>query len=119
MKKWLKAEGETFNSGESLCELSFSSISIAYDTEHSGVLAQILVHDGQMVEVDSPIAVYASTKEDYMTYIDNKRLESIAAEMLADTKEEKPQKPDKMILLREIKHLIQDGHIEDGSGKLF
>lgn len=117
MKRWLKAEGDSFNAGDCLCEISFSSISIGYEIEHAGILAKVLVHDGQLVEVDTPIAVYASNQDDYMSYIESKRVEAIAAEMFQQTKEEKPQKPDKMVLLREIKHLIQNGHIEDGSGK--
>ncbi len=101
--------------------MSFSSISIGYESEHSGILAKVLVHDGQIVDVEEPIAVFASTKEDYQWYLDAKREAALEAQKLIDmaeaAKEQTQQKPDKMILMREIKHLIQSGDLKDGSGK--
>mmetsp|Transcript_14477 Transcript_14477/g.15652 ORF Transcript_14477/g.15652 Transcript_14477/m.15652 type:complete len:109 (-) Transcript_14477:15-341(-) len=56
-----------------------------------------------------------------MDYIDHKRVEAMEDAMQAEIKEEvekkqeKSKKPDNLVLMREIKHLIQEGQIEDGS----
>lgn len=105
-----------------MCEISFSSLSIGYESEHSGILAKVLVHDGQISDVEEPIAVYASNNEDYQSYLEAKRMAAIEAQKLIEmaeaAKEQKEQKPDKMVLMREIKHLIQGGHLKDGSGEV-
>jgi pyruvate dehydrogenase E2 component (dihydrolipoamide acetyltransferase) len=123
VKKWVKKEGEKFELGDILCEIGFSSISIGFESEHSGILAKVLIHDGQLVEVEEPIAVYASNNDDYQSYLEAKRIAALEAQKLAEMaeaeKEKKEQKPDKMVLMREIKHLIQGGHLKDGSGELY
>jgi pyruvate dehydrogenase E1 component beta subunit len=147
VKKWLKAEGEEFFPGDNICEMAFSSLSIAFESEHHGILAKILVHDGQVTEVESPIAVFAANKEDYALYLEQKQADAFEAHKLAEMEEalliqkklaqqrEQQQQPqqsaasspqlqqqaaavkvDKMTLMRAVKHLIQEGQIEDGSG---
>ncbi len=98
-------------------------MTIAFEAERAGVLLQRLVYEGQVIEVNTPIAHAAIDKQAYMDYIDHKRVEAMEDAMQAEIKEEvekkqeKSKKPDNLVLMREIKHLIQDGHIEDGSGK--
>lgn len=121
--KWLKDEGDEFHIGEAICEISTAGLTIAFEAERAGVLLQRLVYEGQVIEVNTPIAHAAIDKQAYMDYIDHKRVEAMEDAMQAEIKEEvekkqeKSKKPDNLVLMREIKHLIQDGHIEDGSGK--
>lgn len=119
--KWLKSEGETFHVGEYLCQISIAGLEIALECQHYGIVMEKLVNEGQIIEVGEPIIAYAPTPEAYAQYIDHKRIvaeEAIMAEeameLQAEAKE-KSKKPTNLVLMREIKHLIQDGDIEEGS----
>jgi biotin carboxyl carrier protein len=121
--KWLKSEGETFHVGEYLCQISIAGLEIALECQHYGIVMEKLVNEGQIIEVGEPIIAYAPTPEAYAQYIDHKRIvaeEAIMAEeameLQAEAKE-KSKKPTNLVLMREIKHLIQDGDIEEGSGE--
>ena len=123
MTKWLKTEGDEFNAGDALCEMAVGGISIAYESDRPGVILEKLVNEGQIVPVGSPILNCAINKQAYLDYIDNKRIEAMEAERAAEAKEqqaeskEKSKKPDKLVLMREIKHLIQEGKIDEDSGQ--
>jgi pyruvate/2-oxoglutarate dehydrogenase complex dihydrolipoamide acyltransferase (E2) component len=73
----LKKEGDAFNAGEPLCEISTAGLLIAFESEQAGVLIEKLVNEGQIVEVHEPIAHAAINKRAYSDYIDHKRIESI------------------------------------------
>jgi pyruvate/2-oxoglutarate dehydrogenase complex dihydrolipoamide acyltransferase (E2) component len=118
--KWLKREGESFKSGESLCEVSISGFSLAIDQPTHGIVAEIIANDGKTVDTDHPIASFVLNTEEYLEFVEAKRLLVEDSERMESTKEvqdEKTKKPDTMVLMREIKHLIQHGEIEEGSGE--
>ncbi len=118
--KWLKKQGDSFDSSESLCEVSLSDFSLAVDLPTSGYITEIIVHEGETVEADHPIASYVHDKEEYMSYVESKRILVEDSERMAVTKEveeEKSKQPDTTVMMREIKHMIQNGVIEEGSGE--
>lgn len=120
MKKWLKKEGEAFGEDEPICELSCSGISVELDPETAGIMIDRLAIEGVTVEVNKPIASYVLNKDAYMSYIESKHIAAEEAERMAEAKQvssEKSKKPDNMVLMREIKHLMQAGHIQEGSGE--
>lgn len=115
----MKKEGDSFGAGESLCEISLSDFSLAVDHENSGIIAEIIAGNGKTVEADHPIASYVLSKGEYMDYVEKKRemvLEQERMSGIQEDKAEKNKKPDTMVLMREIKHLIQSGAIQEGSG---
>jgi pyruvate/2-oxoglutarate dehydrogenase complex dihydrolipoamide acyltransferase (E2) component len=117
-------EGDEFQSGDPICEIAFPSLTIQYAPEDSGILADVLVNDGQFIGVDKPFAVFANSKEDYLEYLDTKREAILEASKLDETiatqkeAEIPPAKVTPMIVLRHIKHMIQQGQIDAGSGKI-
>jgi pyruvate dehydrogenase E2 component (dihydrolipoamide acetyltransferase) len=55
--KWLKAEGEAIAADESLLEISTDKVDTEVPSPASGVLTQILVPEGETVEVGTKLAV--------------------------------------------------------------
>jgi pyruvate dehydrogenase E2 component (dihydrolipoamide acetyltransferase) len=58
--KWLKQEGETVEADESLLEISTDKVDTEVPSPGSGVLQQILVPEGETVEVGTKLAVIGS-----------------------------------------------------------
>ncbi len=57
--KWLKQVGETINADESLLEISTDKVDTEVPSPATGVLAEILVPEGETVEVGTKLAVIA------------------------------------------------------------
>ena len=57
--KWLKQEGETVAADESLLEISTDKVDTEVPSPGAGVLQQILVQEGETVEVGTKLAVIA------------------------------------------------------------
>jgi pyruvate dehydrogenase E2 component (dihydrolipoyllysine-residue acetyltransferase) len=57
--KWLKQEGETVAADESLLEISTDKVDTEVPSPGSGVVQQILVQEGETVEVGTKLAVIA------------------------------------------------------------
>ncbi len=103
-----------------MCEVSLTDFSLAVDLPTSGIITEIIVRNGQSVEASHPIASYVLNKDEYMSFVDSKMTLIEDSERLEATKEvvkEKSKKPDTTTLMREIKHMIQSGAIEEGSGE--
>mmetsp|Transcript_24457 Transcript_24457/g.33517 ORF Transcript_24457/g.33517 Transcript_24457/m.33517 type:complete len:226 (+) Transcript_24457:28-705(+) len=114
--KWLKKEGESFYSGENLCEVSLDDFSVAIDSPRSGIIADIMARKGENVAVGQPIVSFAPDKETYFRYLDSLRIADSESEKIAEVEEvnlESTKKPDASVLLREIKHLVKSGRISD------
>jgi 2-oxoglutarate dehydrogenase E2 component (dihydrolipoamide succinyltransferase) len=58
--KWLKQVGESISADESLLEISTDKVDTEVPSPASGVLAEILVQEGETVEVGTKLAVIAS-----------------------------------------------------------
>eukprot|EP01031_Cornospumella_fuschlensis_P024857 gene24857-30034_t len=120
IKKWNKQVGEEFQTGDTICVISFSIASIEYSAESSGILTEHLAKEEIPVAMNKPFASYVLSKEAYMSFIDSKHDALKDAEHLAEANEviaaknSEPKKPDTMLVMKEIKHLIQSGMIEDG-----
>lgn len=84
-------------------------------------MANIVVGRYETAPADSPIALYALSKDYYMGYLaESMQNASDAAKMeivTAAEEEEKPHKPDAADLMRVIRQMTQQGRIESGSGK--
>src|SRR5215218_9130081 len=57
--KWLKAEGEPIARDESLLEISTDKVDTEVPSPGEGVLAKILVQEGETVDVGTVLAVIA------------------------------------------------------------
>ena len=117
--RWFKKEGDKVIAKESICSVTLDGLTIELNTEQDGYLADIIKKVGEEVNVDEPIALYITTKEGFMSYIDAEREASYDEEKLAiikESTEESIPKFDNKVLLRELKHLIERGILEDGSG---
>ena len=54
--RWLKEPGEAFSRGEPLAEIETDKATIVYEAETDGVLAQIVVPEGESARLGEPIA---------------------------------------------------------------
>ncbi len=61
--KWLKAEGDTIESEESLVEIATDKVDSEVPATEDGVIAKILVQEGDVVEVGKPIAIISTGGE--------------------------------------------------------
>ncbi len=116
-------EGDKLEVGDSLCEVSLSpsDLYLAVPVQEKGFLAKLLVPIGQSININEPIALFVSTKDEYFDLIEEDRIDSAESEKSALTSavlNEKLRKPDAKILLRHIRHMIHDGQIKEGSGKI-
>lgn len=124
INKWMKNVGDELSSDDGLCELTLDEcITVAVDCPQFGVLAEIIVKQGESGEAEKPIAMYLPNRDSYYTYIENKRLDSRSEMHTSDVEElekKKASNPDAMQLIREIKNLIRSGVIteKDFSKKL-
>jgi len=57
--KWLKSEGEPIEADETLLEISTDKVDTEVPSPASGIVAQILVHEGETVVVGTKLAVIA------------------------------------------------------------
>lgn len=95
---------------------------VGVESPVDGFLAEIVVRELKSVDAKTIIAKIVASKEEYMSFLDEQREEDIEDTKCALTSaelEKQTKGPDMKVLLREIKHLIQTGEIEDGSGENF
>ncbi|MGH3113700.1 MAG: biotin/lipoyl-containing protein, partial [Gaiellaceae bacterium] len=57
--KWVKSEGEAIEADETLLEISTDKVDTEVPSPASGVVQQILVQEGETVEVGTKLAVIA------------------------------------------------------------
>ena len=103
-------------------------MTIEYCADVNGILAEMLVNEGQHVEVRKPFLAYATDQNEYNAYFDGKREAMMdaaklkaAQEVLEETQREKTKKEQQsaeltpMVMLRHVKHLIQRGELDGDS----
>jgi pyruvate dehydrogenase E2 component (dihydrolipoamide acetyltransferase) len=61
--RWIKRPGESVQAGEPLAEIETDKVNVELPADETGVLAEILVPEGQAVPVGQPIAVIARPGE--------------------------------------------------------
>lgn len=116
--KWLKKEGDSVKSGERLCEVTLDGLTIGVDAPTDGYLAEILIRAEKTIQVKTPIAVFVETNEEFLEHRDSLRVasnEHVLQDAVNEVLKEQTSRPDTKILLREIKHLIQQGYIDEKS----
>ena len=85
--KWLKKEGDSINEDESVLEVATDKVDTEIPSTCSGTIAQILVNEGDIVKVGSPIAIIETEENHSAKSIDSdyvKDLESSFAEIKND-----------------------------------
>ncbi len=61
--RWLKKVGEAVNKGETLAEIETDKATVEVESSASGVVRKILVEEGAVVPVNTPIAVVGTADE--------------------------------------------------------
>ena len=61
--RWVKKAGENVNKGEVLAEIETDKATVEVESSASGVVRKLLVDEGAVVPVNSPIAVVGSADE--------------------------------------------------------
>jgi pyruvate dehydrogenase E2 component (dihydrolipoamide acetyltransferase) len=61
--RWVKKEGENINKGDVLAEIETDKATVEVESSASGVLRKLLVDEGAVVPVSTPIAVVGSADE--------------------------------------------------------
>lgn len=80
-----------------------------------------MVDDGSKVQPDVNIASYVSNTDAFLSFLEQKRVESQDAVKFAAVEElmvEQTTLPDRIALMRQIKKLIQEKSIDDNTGTL-
>ncbi len=62
--RWMKKVGETINKGEVLAEIETDKATVEVESSASGVLRKLLVDEGAVVPVNTPIAIVGTADED-------------------------------------------------------
>ncbi|MBE9572520.1 MAG: E3 binding domain-containing protein, partial [Proteobacteria bacterium] len=62
--KWLKAEGDTVNEGEPICEVETEKVVFEVESPADGVLLKIIVPDGGKAEIFSTIGIVGAPGEE-------------------------------------------------------
>ena len=116
--KWLVKEGEECDSGTPLCEVTLDDLTVSVDAPRRGIIAELLLPAGETCKVDEAILQLAESKEAYLAYLDELRIEEHDKEFIEATKEaieEESKKPDTKTLLREIRHLIDNKELDQST----
>tara|TARA_B100001778_G_scaffold328475_1_gene327985 strand:+ start:655 stop:1941 length:1287 start_codon:yes stop_codon:yes gene_type:complete len=85
--KWLKKEGDSINEDESVLEVATDKVDTEIPSTCSGTISQILVNEGDVVKVGSPIAIIETEQNTGSKIIDSdyvKDLESSFSEIKND-----------------------------------
>ncbi len=61
--RWVKKEGEEIKKGDVLAEIETDKATVEVESSASGVLRKLLVDEGAVVPVSTPIAVVGSADE--------------------------------------------------------
>lgn len=64
INQWLKKEGDTFESGDVLCQVETDKASMDYEATMDGTLLKIIAQEGANVNVGDPIAISGNKGED-------------------------------------------------------
>lgn len=65
VERWLKKEGDDVKRGEPIVEISSEKITNTVESPVDGIVAKILVKEGEIAKVGTPIAIIALSKEEY------------------------------------------------------
>ena len=131
MDAWVKKVGDELKVGDVIAHASVGDLIIGVETNFSGILAQTKVIEGETVPTDSEIALVVNDKDGYLKFLEAK-LEKLTTPKDASAVNIPPlpqgsaatvavaekQTADAADVLREIKVLINQGIVQEESGKL-
>jgi pyruvate dehydrogenase E2 component (dihydrolipoamide acetyltransferase) len=86
--KWHIKEGESFSTGDILCDIETDKTTMEYESPEDATLLKILVDEGGQASVGDPIAIYGEKGEDFSTL-----LKEIKQEQSSATEEKKEEEP--------------------------
>ena len=61
--RWVKSEGDSINKGDVLAEIETDKATVEVESSASGVVRRLLVDEGAVVPVNSPIAIVGTAEE--------------------------------------------------------
>src|SRR5712691_8273935 len=85
--RWLKHEGDQVNKGEQIADIETDKATMPLEAYSTGILAKILILEGQSAPIGTPIAVVASAGESIARSTD------VSAPMTATAGPEAPTRP--------------------------
>ena len=113
--EWLKHEGENVSEGESICRVEVGDLLLEIEAPFNGIIADKLVEAHCPTRADSDVVVVCDSHDSYMSYFEAARIAAHEAEMvriLEESKAERNVRPSAGIVLREVRHLIQEGKLD-------
>ena len=115
--EWFKKEGESVQEGDSLCQVEVGDLLLEISAPFAGILADIRVNLHQPVRSDAEVAVVCDSQDSYLNYIEASRIRVHDEELIKELEEAKAEKkveikPSAGLLLREVKHLLQQGKLD-------
>jgi pyruvate/2-oxoglutarate dehydrogenase complex dihydrolipoamide acyltransferase (E2) component len=121
VERWLKKEGESFEAGETLCEVTIDGVTLGIDHKDSGVLAEILVATEEDVPVGKSLAILVDGVEDYEAFVAKfKKLDEESDNEKADNQEStgttttaNPSQVSNITLIKTVKKLIKTDVINE------
>ena len=102
-----------------MAEITLDGVTIGLQLKESGVMVKHLMNEGQMGDVGTDLALVVDSDESYMEYLDELRVATEEAEDLkeiAANREMVEKRTSAVIILRHIKHMIQNGRLKDETG---
>lgn len=100
--------------------VTLDGLTIELNTDHDGYLAEIIKQAGEKVPVEEPIALYMTTNESFMSYVESEREaahdEALLQKVLEEKSKTAPPKFDNKLLLKELKNLVNEGLLVEGTG---
>jgi glutaconyl-CoA/methylmalonyl-CoA decarboxylase subunit gamma len=62
--EWMVGEGETVKQGDVLCVVETEKTCVELPSPYAGIVARVLVDDGEVVEVGAPILIIAASEQE-------------------------------------------------------
>ena len=124
--KWLKKEGDWFDTRDPICIVTvsedliienYNDVQVEIDAHSSGIIAKIMVNAGDIIPVHTPIAMFLDNKQEYLEYLEGLRLAQDEVELIEEMKplSDEGIKATSKILMREIRHIMKKCEIDTSS----
>lgn len=89
--KWNKKEGESFSSGDMLCEVETDKATMDYESPTDGTLLKIIAHEGAQAKIGDPIAISGAPGEDFRPILAEISSHGVAVPPFTAEREEKKE----------------------------
>jgi biotin carboxyl carrier protein len=129
---WFKKEGESIQEGESVCQVEVGDLLLEIQSPFTGILADIRVSPHQAVKSDAEVGVVCDSHDAYHNYVEAARIRNHDEELMKELEEMKAEakagakaeaktesKTTAGMVLREVKHLLQQGKLDGKADAAF